>query len=46
MLTYADDNSQVLVNIANSVDEWFWVKGLSPLEVLSSLALLVQKYKY
>ena len=27
------DNSQVMVNIANSVDEWFWVKGLSPLVV-------------
>jgi predicted O-linked N-acetylglucosamine transferase (SPINDLY family) len=29
----AHDNSQVLVNIANSVDEWHWVKGLSPLTI-------------
>lgn len=27
------DGSKVLVDIAHSVDEWFWVKGMSPLTV-------------
>jgi hypothetical protein len=27
------DNSQVLVNIANTCDEWAWVKGAPHLEV-------------
>ncbi|EKX40776.1 hypothetical protein GUITHDRAFT_75246 [Guillardia theta CCMP2712] len=29
----AHDNSHVMANIANSVDEWNWCKGLSPLVV-------------